>query len=555
MKSGIMLLLLFVLAGLSEAQDVGFYRIGSGSVADISPNGQVAAGTDLFTAFYWTEGTGKVLIGEGEAYAVTNDTMVVGRFRDPNTITPGGDPVLVAGYWKNGVWTSIGGLPGVQPFESELYSHAYGVSADGSTIVGMGGYPNYTVEAFYWRIGEGVVPLGQDGNFNSRANDANADGSIIAGWDGLQNGPDRRAYMWDPEPHFLGSFDSTGYPIGEAYGISPSGEYIVGTSNLFPFVWTSEGGMQHLLDPSIYPFGGTAIDVTDDGMVVGGVDISLFNSRAVFIQAGEEVTFLKEYLTERGVEGLEDWTLQWVSGVSADGSVIGGHGTDHEYFTFQDAYVVKFNRPASDVALSVGVDPAWLPVPANGDTIPLDISAANLSDDSLSVVFSIYLTRPDGVVKEVIHAHQLPLGPLESVERVRSIKIHSEGPAGTYSAVIFWGNYRQYSSSFSFEKSSTGVMEARGKKDAELLAPSLGQNSPNPFNPSTRISFTLPEQSHVVLEVFNMIGERVALLADEVRNAGTHHVVFDAANLASGVYVYRLQTPGFMASKRLLLVK
>jgi hypothetical protein len=83
----------------------------------------------------------------------------------------------------------------------------------------------------------------------------------------------------------------------------------------------------------------------------------------------------------------------------------------------------------------------------------------------------------------------------------------------------------------------------------------LNQNYPNPFNPTTTIRFQLYETSHVTLEVFDLLGRRVQLLADEVITAGTHHVVFDGRQLPGGVYIYRIQTPGRSLSKKLTLLK
>ena len=83
----------------------------------------------------------------------------------------------------------------------------------------------------------------------------------------------------------------------------------------------------------------------------------------------------------------------------------------------------------------------------------------------------------------------------------------------------------------------------------------LHQNYPNPFNPLTVIGFTLPADSEVRLEVYNILGERVAVLADERRTAGTHQVSFNASRLSSGVYLYRLTTGDRVQTRKMMLIK
>ncbi len=84
---------------------------------------------------------------------------------------------------------------------------------------------------------------------------------------------------------------------------------------------------------------------------------------------------------------------------------------------------------------------------------------------------------------------------------------------------------------------------------------SLSQNYPNPFNPTTEIAFDLPAASHVTLEIYNVLGQRVTVLADGSYNAGQHTVTWDASNQASGIYFYRLTTPDYVATKKMLLLK
>ena len=83
----------------------------------------------------------------------------------------------------------------------------------------------------------------------------------------------------------------------------------------------------------------------------------------------------------------------------------------------------------------------------------------------------------------------------------------------------------------------------------------LAQNYPNPFNPVTKINFAIPKQGLVSLKVYDVLGREVANLVNEVKTAGNYIVDFDASNLASGVYFYRLDVNGFSDVKRMMLIK
>ncbi len=84
---------------------------------------------------------------------------------------------------------------------------------------------------------------------------------------------------------------------------------------------------------------------------------------------------------------------------------------------------------------------------------------------------------------------------------------------------------------------------------------SLEQNYPNPFNPSTTIEFKLPETSHVTLKIYDITGREVASLVNEDKTAGNYKVNFNASNLASGVYFYRIQSGNYVKTNKMILMK
>lgn len=94
--------------------------------------------------------------------------------------------------------------------------------------------------------------------------------------------------------------------------------------------------------------------------------------------------------------------------------------------------------------------------------------------------------------------------------------------------------------------------------DVERMIPSeyeLSNAYPNPFNPTTTIEYLIPKEAHVNLQVFDLLGRRVATLVNESKAVGRYRVDFDASTLASGVYLYRLQASNFLQVKKMILMK
>jgi hypothetical protein len=83
----------------------------------------------------------------------------------------------------------------------------------------------------------------------------------------------------------------------------------------------------------------------------------------------------------------------------------------------------------------------------------------------------------------------------------------------------------------------------------------LSQNYPNPFNPSTTIQYQIPRESHVTLTIYNVIGQRIVTLVDEVKQAGFYNVRWNASNCANGIYFYSIVAKDFIQTRKMILLK
>jgi hypothetical protein len=83
----------------------------------------------------------------------------------------------------------------------------------------------------------------------------------------------------------------------------------------------------------------------------------------------------------------------------------------------------------------------------------------------------------------------------------------------------------------------------------------MAQNYPNPFNPSTTISYSIAKEGNVKLTIFNVIGSKVATIVNEYKPAGNYSVQFNGSNLASGIYLYRLESGNYSSAKKFILMK
>ncbi len=96
---------------------------------------------------------------------------------------------------------------------------------------------------------------------------------------------------------------------------------------------------------------------------------------------------------------------------------------------------------------------------------------------------------------------------------------------------------------------------AINNKSNKILSYKLYQNFPNPFNPSTTISYEIPKEGFVSLKIYDVLGRLVKTLVNKIVNSGDYNINFDASDIASGIYFYRLQAGDFVQSKKMILLK
>jgi Secretion system C-terminal sorting domain len=97
-------------------------------------------------------------------------------------------------------------------------------------------------------------------------------------------------------------------------------------------------------------------------------------------------------------------------------------------------------------------------------------------------------------------------------------------------------------------------LSQQSEENTNKLSFKLG-NYPNPFNPTTTITYEIPKDGFVTLKVYDILGREVATLVNEFKTAGKYYVNFNAGNLASGMYFYRFKSGSYISTKKMMLLK
>ncbi len=197
--------------------------------------------------------------------------------------------------------------------------------------------------------------------------------------------------------------------------------------------------------------------------------------------------------------------------------------------------------------------------PMEGDRLCVTVERfAHLAEDANAEVL---ISITDARTEEVLRSVQWPLRGFASAETVTTEQIDVSMYRGLPLRVSAGVNLNgeKWDVSVVDRYALVGEVDAAAmdKRDSPPAArvPRLEQNHPNPFNPDTRIGFTLYEGSQVRLRVYDLLGRMVATLTDDYRAAGTHAVRFDAGALPGGVYMYRLEAGAHVQTRSMHLLK
>ncbi|MCH8495864.1 MAG: T9SS type A sorting domain-containing protein [Balneolales bacterium] len=144
-------------------------------------------------------------------------------------------------------------------------------------------------------------------------------------------------------------------------------------------------------------------------------------------------------------------------------------------------------------------------------------------------------------------------GKPDGVTGLTEAQLKTEASFSSWNFTDIWGINPDFNNGYPYliYQLTTSIEDEVEIPNAVLLS----QNYPNPFNPSTVIGFSLPQTDHVKLEVYTVNGQLISTLVNETRSAGLHEVRFDASNLSSGVYIYRVITGSDIQTRRMTLIK
>lgn len=342
---------MLLICGLGFANSQVFITGDYATMTDVSNTGVAAGNVMNVYHVMWNEGNGLVTIGElsgNEQISGTTSISQDGKYISGTMVNPNSGKTEMARYNTiTNDWTYLGVLS-----PDADGSSAWGMTSDGSAVVGLGFVSGWEAHAVKWTQETGLVDMGSTtSGSSSRANAISDDGKVIVGWQDDDFG-DRFAVYWkDNVQKFIKNGEN--YITGESQAVTPDGNTIVGSAEgeEAAFVWNVVDGYTNIKHPDPMYIGG-ASGVSDDGKTV----IGFFRPWGAPATAGEGFIWTKEtgainlndYVASLGYDEL-GITFALPMGISPNGKYISGLGATEDGMK---GFVIKL--PAN---LATGVTP------------------------------------------------------------------------------------------------------------------------------------------------------------------------------------------------------
>ncbi len=167
-------------------------------------------------------------------------------------------------------------------------------------------------------------------------------------------------------------------------------------------------------------------------------------------------------------------------------------------------------------------------------------------------IYSNILVFPSGSTSPVFYKYGAVFSGVDTINGGASYLDNEAGFGLNHTlALVLTGGSQTVTNMFGDQ--ATAIIEVKtGNVPTQFT---LSQNYPNPFNPTTMIDYTVPKSSFVTLKIYNILGQEVSTLYSGFQKAGTYKASFDASRLASGIYLYRLESNGTSLTKKMILMK
>jgi len=414
----------------------------------ISSNGMYVSGSQFggMTSYLWTMFNGTVEF-TGDAQGVSDSGTAAGTYFTEFQFE--GMDVNTAGLWNrtSSQWQFLGMNPDSPEIFGTSYNMAYGITADGITVVGMQWYPDWTVKAYSWTQQDGYDMIGATIPANSRANGISANGSVIYGW--AEPNWIRTPVIWyNNEIIFVDETQN-----GEAFGASASGNYVTGSLGWAGgFIWSPTEGttvFQNSLNLGTL----NPMTVLDDGTVFGYTGEGfppLPPDRRAFVRHpdGSMETF-NEYVAGRGWFEASDWIFFSISDVTPDGNKFIGAAQLPSGEAISFILDLNPGNPGIEI-YPLGLTENLIP----GDTSTQTINIENIGSGLLQYDIIVQYTAADAKVQQVPTGIEFKSGKLalvnqkssvhgksDKIESKRGTILHYDGPNANSIGLVTGGTF------------------------------------------------------------------------------------------------------------------